>query len=77
MDSDNGDCFDITPASLSDHNCFVFAVCDGVNIRILASELAYERENSRHRLENIIISETFLTVSELREIIAVLEGFTF
>ena len=23
MDSDNGDCFDITPASLSDHNCFV------------------------------------------------------
>ena len=77
MDSDNGDCFDITPASLSDHNCFVFAVCDGVNIRILASELAYERENSRHRLENIIISETFLTVSELREIIAGLEGFTF
>lgn len=77
MDSDNGDCFDITPASLSDHNCFVFAVCDGVNIRILASELAYERENSRHRLENIIISETFLTVGELREIIAVLEGFTF
>ena len=43
----------------------------------LASELAYERENSRHRLENIIISETFLTVGELREIIAVLEGFTF
>ena len=77
MDSDNGDCFDITPASLSDHNCFVFAVCDGVNIRILARELAYERENSRHRLENIIISETFLTVGELREIIAVLEGFTF
>ena len=77
MDSDNEDCFDITPASLSDHNCFVFAVCDGVNVRVLASELAYERENSRHRLENIIISETFLTVGELREIIAVLEGFTF
>ena len=77
MDSDNGDCFDITPASLSDHNCFVFAVCDGVNIRILASELAYERENSRHRLENIIISDTFLTVSELRVIIAVVDGFTF
>lgn len=41
-DSDNEDCFDITPASLSDHNCFVFAVCNGVNIRVLASELAYE-----------------------------------
>lgn len=41
-DSDNEDCFDITPASLSDHNCFVFAVCNGVNVRVLASELAYE-----------------------------------
>ena len=45
MDSDNEDCFDITPASLSDHNCFVFAVCNGVNVRVLASELAYEMEN--------------------------------
>ena len=44
-DSDNEDCFDITPASLSDHNCFVFAVCNGVNVRVLASELAYEMEN--------------------------------
>ena len=34
-----------------------------------------ERENSRHKLENIIISETFLTVGELRKIIADLEGF--
>lgn len=42
MDSDNEDCFDITPASLSDHNCFAFAVCDGVNVRVLASELVYE-----------------------------------
>lgn len=41
-DSDNEDCFDITPASLSDHNCFVFTVCNGVNVRVLASELAYE-----------------------------------
>lgn len=41
-DSDNEDCFDITPPSLSDHNCFVFAVCNGVNVRVLASELAYE-----------------------------------
>lgn len=42
MDSDNEDCFDITPASLSDYNCFAFAVCDGVNVRVLASELVYE-----------------------------------
>ncbi len=37
--------------------------------------MSYERENSRHKLENIIISETFLTVGELRKIIAGLEGF--
>ena len=65
MDSDNGDCFDITPASLSDHNCFVFAVCDGVNIRILASELDYEMENGRHRLQDIAVSETLVSVSEV------------
>lgn len=28
--NDNNDCFDITPAALSDCNCFVFAVRDGV-----------------------------------------------
>ena len=75
--NDNNDCFDITPAALSDCNCFVFAVRDGVNIRILASKLTYEREDSRHKLENIIISESFLTVAELREIIAGLEKFSF
>lgn len=71
--NDNNDCFDITPAALSDCNCFVFAVRDGVNIRILASKLTYETENSRHKLENISISETFLTAGELEEVIAGLE----
>lgn len=77
MDSDNGDCFDITPASLSDHNCFVFAVCDGVNIRILASELDYEMENGRHRLQDIAVSETLVSVSEVEEIISSLENFPY
>lgn len=77
MDSDNGDCFDITPASLSDHNCFVFAVCDGVNIRILASELDYKMENGRHKLQDIAVSETFVSVSEVKGIISGLENFPF
>ena len=75
MDSDNEDCFDITPASLSDHNCFVFAVCDGVNVRVLASELVYEMENGRHKLQDIAISETFVSVREMKEIISGLENF--
>ena len=77
MDSDNEDCFDITPASLSDHNCFVFAVCNGVNVRVLASELAYEMENGRHKLQDIAVSETFVSVSEVKGIISGLENFPF
>lgn len=77
IDSDNEDCFDITPASLSDHNCFVFAVCDGVNVRVLASELAYEMENGRHKLQDNVVSETFVSVSEMKEIISGLENFPF
>lgn len=77
IDSDNEDCFDITPASLSDHNCFVFAVCDGVNVRVLASELAYEMENGRHKLQDNAVSETFVSVSEMKEIISGLENFPF
>ena len=76
-DSDNEDCFDITPASLSDHNCFVFAVCNGVNVRVLASELAYEMENGRHKLQDIAVSETFVSVSEVKGIISGLENFPF
>lgn len=75
--NDNNDCFNITPAAISDCNCFVFAVCDGVYIRILASKLTYEKENSRHKVENITISETFLTVDELKEVITGLERFPF
>lgn len=71
--NDNNDCFNITPAALSDCNCFVFAVRDEINIRILASKLTYETENSRHKLENISISETFLTAGELEEVTAGLE----
>ena len=60
-------------SALSDCNCFVFAVRDEINIRILASKLTYETENSRHKLESITISETFLTAGELEEVIAGLE----
>ena len=77
IDYDNRDCFDITPASLSDHNCFVFAVCEGVNIRILASKLDYEPENSKHKLQDITVSETLISVGELKEISSNLKNFPF
>lgn len=77
IDNDNSECFDITPASLSDHNCFVFAVCDGINVRILASRLDYEMENARHKLQDIAVSETLVSIGEVKEIISSLEKFPF
>ena len=58
-----------------DHNCFVFAVCDDANVRVLASELDYEMENGRHKLQDIAVSETLVSVSEMKEIISSLENF--
>ena len=77
IDNDNEYCFDITPASLSDHNCFVFAVCDGVTVRILASKLDYETENSRHKLQDITVSETLVSIGEVKKIVSSLENFPF
>lgn len=57
--------------------CFVFAVRDGANVRVLASELVYEMENGRHKLQDIAVSETFVSVSEMKEIILGLENFPF
>lgn len=76
-DCNNEDCFNITPASLSDHNCFAFAVCDGVNVRILAGKLDYEMENARHKLQDITVSEAFVSVRELKLITSGLESFPF
>ena len=57
------------------HERLIFAVCDGVNVRVLASELVYEMENGRHKLQDIAVSETFVSVREMKEIISGLENF--
>ena len=69
--------FDITPSLLSDSNCFIFAVGDGENVRILASKLDYDTENSKHKLQDINVCEAFLSVAELKEIISGLENFSY
>lgn len=60
--------FDITPLSFSDTNCYIFAVSNNIQVRILAAKLEYVRENSRHILENAVIDETFISVHEMKEI---------
>ena len=49
---DNGYQFDITTLSFSDNNCYIFAVSNGAQVRILASKLKYAVETSKHLLEN-------------------------
>ncbi|MGN0473516.1 MAG: immunity 42 family protein [Acutalibacteraceae bacterium] len=70
-DTDNDYRFDITPCEFSDHNCYVFAVGNGEQVRILAAaDLNYITEDSRHELENINVSEAVVTIDELNEIIS-------
>ena len=61
--------FDISPSILVDNNCFLFAVSDGANIRVLASKMQYIIEESRHNLSNVIVSESVLSAEEINEII--------
>ena len=66
-------CFDITPESFADENCYVFAVSNGKEVRIMATKLNYIVEESRHELSNVDISETFIEIEDLNQIISQLE----
>ena len=70
---DNEYRFDITPESFADENCYVFAVSNGKEVRIMATKLNYIVEESRHELSNIDISETFIEIEDLNQIISQLE----
>ena len=70
---DNDYRFDITPESFADENCYVFAVSNGTEVRIMATKLNYIVEESRHELSNVDISETFIEIEDLNQIISQLE----
>lgn len=72
-DIDNDYRFDISPDSFTDDNCFIFAVSNGEKVRIVAAELYYNIEGSRHEVTNVDISEAYITIDELNEIIAKLD----
>lgn len=65
--------FDISPESFIDENCFIFAVSNGVKVRIMAAELNYNKKESRHEIRRANISETFISINELNEIVAKLD----
>jgi len=60
--------FLISPMVLSDEGCFVFAIKSDCQVRILASKLCYNFEESRHELDDAEISETIISLSELQQI---------
>ena len=71
-DLENDYQFDITPTSLSDNNYYIFAVSNGIQVRILAAKLKYIEEFSRHMLKNVNIDEVFISVQEMKEIVEAL-----
>ena len=74
-DIDNDYRFDISPLSFSDNHCFVFAISNGKQVRIMASKLNYIIKDSRHDLKSINVSETFIEISELNKIILDIDIF--
>jgi hypothetical protein len=67
----SGNCiYDVSPDSLADMNCYVFAVSSGTQVRFLAAELEYTSAESTHNLLNAKIVEAFVTNEELRNIVS-------
>ena len=74
-DIDNDYRFDFSPETFND-NCKVFVISNGEYVRIMAaSELLYNKEESRHELDNILIGETNITVREFYDIISALNSY--
>lgn len=66
MNLDNDYQFDITPLSFLEDSCYIFAVSNGIQVRVLAAKLEYNKKESRHKIKNIY--EAFISVEEVKEI---------
>lgn len=67
---DNDYSYDMTPNSLEDKGYFIFAVKNGEKVRILAAKMKYILEESRHDISTADIKETFLSIREVKELVA-------
>ena len=66
--------FDISPEIISDNDCLIFAVSNGMQVRVLAAtNLEYIKTESRFNLKNIEISETYISIEEWNEILSKLD----
>lgn len=71
-DTDSDYRFDLTMQSTNDNNR-IFAVSNGKSIRIMASKLTYNSGEAKHILANANISETFISIDEMNDIISKLK----
>ena len=65
--------FLISPPSLSDIHCIIFAVRYEKMVRIMGAKLRYIIEEGRSDLSNLDIYETYITEDELNDIISKLK----
>jgi len=65
IDTDNDYTYYITPPTLQDERCFIFAVCSNDKVRILACKLEYLETLSEYCLNDIHVEETTVSLSEL------------
>lgn len=72
-DRDNDYRFDISPMSLSDMHCYIFAVSDGEKVRVMGAKLDYIMAESRHKLMDIDIKEAVIAIEELNDIVVQLD----
>ncbi len=68
-DTDNDYRYMISTPSFSDNDYLVFAVGNGEKVRILAARPDYCKEESILHLEGLEITETFIDISDLNDMI--------
>lgn len=69
-ESDNNDYrYQLSVTEMNDENCLVFATQGRGKIKILASKLEYNFEESTHLLDDAIITEIILEKNDIDEII--------
>lgn len=60
--------YELSPQELGDRNCFIFAVGNGEAVRILAGEMHYDKETSRHDFHTVSIKETAISCDEFHAV---------
>ena len=68
FENDNDYRYELSPMALTDENAFVFAVKGKGKVKIVASILGYDYENSRHIFNDKVI-EVILEQDEIAEIV--------